>query len=375
LKFETLSVHPFERGPQEGMRAVVDAISMSTIFERHPNGEYPEGFSYTRAANPNRSQVEEALAKLEGGTAAAAFSSGSAATTAVFQALEAGDHVICTKGFYGTKNILEEVFKPWGLTFTWMDTNNVLAVEAAMKPNTRLIWAETPTNPMMLVTDIFGVSEVAHKHGALALFDNTLASPVIQRPLELGADLVMHSTTKYLGGHSDVLGGAVIARENSEFFQRVRRIQSVTGAVPSPFECWLLVRGIRTLALRARTQSANAQKIAEFLAGHPRVEKVLYAGLTSHPGHDIAAKQMYGGFGGLMSFLVKGDDKDALGMTSHLQVITRATSLGAVETTVDHRYSVEPPGTPTPKNLLRLSVGIEHVDDLIADLDQALGKM
>ena len=348
---------------------------MSTIFERHPNGEYPEGFSYTRAGNPNRSQAEEALAKLEGGTEAAAFSSGSAATTAVFQALQAGDHVICTKGFYGTKNILEEVFKPWGLTFTLMDTSDAAAVEAAMKPTTRLIWAETPTNPMMLVTDIRRVSQIAHQHGALALFDNTLASPVIQRPLELGADLVMHSTTKYLGGHSDVLGGAVIAKENSELFQRVRRIQSVAGAVPSPFECWLLVRGIRTLALRARTQSANAQKIAEFLAAHPKVERVLYAGLKSHSGHEIAAKQMNGGFSGLMSFLVKGDDKDALGMTAHLQVITRATSLGAVESTVDHRYSVEPPGTPTPKNLLRLSVGIEHVDDLIADLDQALAKM
>lgn len=348
---------------------------MSTIFERHPSGEYPEGFSYTRAGNPNRAQAEEALAKLEGGAEAAAFSSGSAATTAVFQALNAGDHVICTKGFYGTKNILEELFKPWGLTFTLMDTNDAAAVDAAMKPNTRLIWAETPTNPMMLVTDIRRVSEIAHKHGAVALFDNTAASPLIQRPLELGADLVMHSTTKYLGGHSDVLGGAVIGKENSEFFQRVRRIQSVAGAVPSPFECWLLVRGIRTLALRARTQSASALAIAEFLAGHAKVEKVLYAGLKSHPGHEIAAKQMNGGFGGLMSFLVRGDDKAALGMTAHLQVITRATSLGAVESTVDHRYSVEPPGTPTPKNLLRLSVGIEHVDDLIADLDQALAKM
>jgi cystathionine gamma-synthase len=198
---------------------------------------------------------------------------------------------------------------------------------------------------------------------------------VIQRPLELGADMVMHSTTKYLGGHSDVLGGAIITKENSEFFQRLRTIQAAAGAVPSPFECWLLVRGIRTLALRARTQSANALRIAEFLSAHPKVESVLYAGLKSHPGHAIAASQMQGGFGGLMSFLVKGDDKSALGMTAYLQVITRATSLGAVESTVDHRYSVEPPGTPTPKNLLRLSVGIEHADDLIADLDQALSHV
>jgi cystathionine gamma-synthase len=375
LKFETLSVHPFERGPQQGARPVVEAITLSTIFERHPGGDYPEGWSYSRPGNPNRNQLEEALASLESGTQAAAFSSGSAATAAVFQALAPGDHVICSKGFYGTKTLLESIFKPWGLTYTLMDTADALAVESAMRPQTKLIWAETPTNPMMLITDIRRVSEIAHKHGAIALFDNTAASPVIQRPLELGADLVMHSTTKYLGGHSDVLGGAVIAKENSEFFQRVRMIQAAAGAVPSPFECWLLVRGIRTVALRARMQSANAQRIAEFLAGHSKVEKVLYAGLTSHPGHDVAASQMQGGFGGLMSFLVKGDDKTALGMTAHLKVITRATSLGAVESTVDHRYSVEPPDTPTPKNLLRLSVGIEHVDDLIADLDQALARM
>jgi cystathionine gamma-synthase len=370
-----LSVHPLERGPQQGARPVVDAITLSTIFERHPSGEYPEGFSYSRPANPNRQQLDEALAHLEGGEHAAAFSSGSAATTAVFQALKPGDHVICTKGFYGTKIILEQIFKPWGLTFSLIDTNDVAVVEAAMQRSTKLIWAETPTNPMMLVTDIRRVSAIAHKHGALALFDNTAASPVIQRPLELGADLVMHSTTKYLGGHSDVLGGAIIAKENSGFFQRVRMIQAAAGAVPSPFECWLLVRGIRTLALRARTQSWNAQRIAEFLAGHSKVERVLYAGLKSHPGHDVAASQMHDGFGGLMSFLVKGDDKAALGMTSYLKLITRATSLGAVESTVDHRYSVEPPGTPTPKNLLRLSVGIEHVDDLVADLDQALAHV
>jgi cystathionine gamma-synthase len=375
LKFETLSVHPFERGPQEGARPVVEAISLSTIFERHPGGEYPEGLSYSRPGNPNRNQLEEALAKLEGGAAAAAFSSGSAATAAVFQAMRPGDHVICTKGFYGTQTLLRDIFQPWGLTYTLMDTADAATVEAAMRPNTKLIWAETPTNPMMLVTDIRRVSEFAHKHGALALFDNTAASPVIQRPLELGADLVMHSTTKYLGGHSDVLGGAIITKENSEFFQRLRTIQAAAGAVPSPFECWLLVRGIRTLALRARTQSANALRIAEFLSVHPKVESVLYAGLKSHPGHAIAASQMQGGFGGLMSFLVKGDDKSALGMTAYLQVITRATSLGAVESTVDHRYSVEPPGTPTPKNLLRLSVGIEHADDLIADLDQALSHV
>jgi cystathionine gamma-synthase len=374
LKIETLSVHPFETGPQTGARPVVDAISLSTIYERHPSGEYPEGYSYSRPGNPNRDHLEQALAQLEKGAVAAAFSSGSAATSAVFQALKPGDHVICSKGFYGTKNLLENLYEPWGLKFTLMDTSDTGAVEAALRPETKLIWLETPTNPMMSITDIRRVADIARKRGALSLVDNTAASPVLQRPLELGADLVMHSTTKYLGGHSDILGGAVIARENSPFFQRVRMIQSIAGAVPSPFECWLLLRGIRTLALRARTQAANAQRIAEFLAQHNNVENVLYAGLKSHPGHDVAAAQMQGGFGGLMSFLVKGSDKEALAMTSHLNLVIRATSLGAVETTVDHRYSVEPPGTPTPKNLLRLSVGIEHVDDLIEDLDQALNK-
>jgi len=354
---------------------VVDAISLSTIYERHAGGDYPEGYSYTRASNPNRTELERALAHLEGGTEAAAFSSGSAATNAVFQSLGPGDHVICADGFYGTRNLLQTVFKDWGLAVTLLDTSVAANVQAAIRRETKLVWIETPTNPMMRVTDIRRVCEMARQAGATSIVDNTIASPVLQRPLELGADMVMHSTTKYLGGHSDILGGAIIARAKSPLFERIGQLQKIAGAVPSPFECWLLMRGIRTLALRVRTQSSNALHIAEFLAKHPRVESVLYAGLTSHPGHDIAAQQMRPGFGGLLSFLVKGDDKDALAMTAHLKVITRATSLGAVETTIDHRYSVEPPGTTTPKNLLRLSVGIEHYEDLIDDLDQALNRM
>ena len=374
VRFETLSVHPYDKGAQTGSRAVVEPISLSTIFERHPAGEYPEGYSYTRASNPNRSDLELALAHLEGGTAAATFSSGSAATSAVLQALSPGDHVICSEGFYGTRKLLE-IYKDWGLTFTLLDTSVVSNVQAALRRETKLIWIETPTNPMMRVTDIRRVCEIARQAGATSVVDNTAPSPVLQRPLEFGADIVMHSTTKYLGGHSDILGGALVAREKSAFFERIQMLQHAGGAVPSPFECWLLLRGIRTLALRVRTQASNAMYIAEFLAKHAQVESVLYAGLSAHPGHDVAVQQMRGGFGGLMSFLVKGTDKEALAMTAHLKLITRATSLGAVETTIDHRYSVEPPGTPTPKNLLRLSVGIEHYEDLIDDLDQALAKM
>ncbi|HUN87646.1 MAG TPA: PLP-dependent transferase [Terriglobales bacterium] len=374
MRFETLSVHPYERGEQDGRRAVVEPISLSTIYERHTSGEYPEGYSYTRASNPNRADLESALAHLEGGAEAAAFSSGSAATHAVLQALSPGDHVVCCDGFYGTKKLLS-IFKDWGLSYTLVDMSSVANVRNAMRRETRLVWMETPSNPMMRVADIRGVCEIARDSGATSIADNTVASPVLQRPLELGADMVMHSTTKYLGGHSDILGGALVARERTPLFERIQMLQPAVGAVPSPFECWLLMRGIRTLALRVRAQASNAMRIAEFLQRHAKVESVLYAGLPSHPGHDIAARQMNGGFGGLMSFLVKGSDKEALAMTTHLKVITRATSLGAVETTIDHRYSVEPPGTTTPKNLLRLSVGIEHYEDLIEDLDQALNRM
>ena len=374
VKFETLSVHPYERGEQNGVRPVVDPISLSTIYERPVAGAYPEGYSYTRASNPNRADLERALANLEGGAVAAAFSSGSAATHVVLQSLSPGDHVVCHEGFYGTRTLLN-VFKDWGLTYTLVDMSSIPNVQGTMRRETRLVWMETPSNPMMRVADIRRVCEVARQAGAASVVDNTAASPVLQRPLDLGADMVMHSTTKYLGGHSDILGGALIARAKTPLFERIEMLQHAVGSVPSPFECWLLMRGIRTLALRVRTQAANAMRIAEFLAKHPKVESVLYAGLSSHPGHEIAVQQMHGGFGGLMSFLVKGSDREALGMTTHLKLITRATSLGAVETTIDHRYSVEPAGTTTPKNLLRLSVGIEHYEDLIEDLDQALNRM
>ena len=375
MRFETLPVHPVDRGEPSGSRPVIDSISLSTIYERHANGDYPEGYSYTRASNPNRDQLEHALARLEGGAVAAAFSSGSAATNAVFQSLSPGDHVICTDGFYGTRKLLEQIYRDWGLAFTLVDTSNAAAVQSALRRETRLIWIETPTNPMMRVTDLARICEIAREQGVTSIVDNTVCSPVLQQPIELGADMVMHSTTKYLGGHSDILGGAIISREKTPLFDRIRTIQTTAGAVPSPFECWLLLRGMKTLALRVRSQASHALSIAEYLASHAKVESVLYPGLPSHPSYEITCRQMRGGYGGLLSFLVKGSDKEALEMTSHLKLIARATSLGAVETTIDHRYSVEPPGTPTPKNLLRLSVGIEHIDDLLEDLEQALNKI
>jgi cystathionine gamma-synthase len=293
---------------------------------------------------------------------------------AVFQALRPGDHVIASIGYFGTNKLLEDVLKPWGLDCTLLDTSDTDAVRGAVKKNTKLLWVETPSNPRMHVTDIAAVAEIAHKAGAKLVVDNTVGTPMLQRCFELGADLVMHSTTKYLGGHSDVLGGAIVSRKKDEFFERVHHLQGYAGAVPSPFDCWLIHRGMKTMSLRVPAQSANAMRVAEFLTTHPSVERVLYPGLSKHPGHEVAARQMRGGFGGLMSFLVKGRRAEALKVASNLRLIKRATSLGGVESTIEHRESVEPPGFGTPANLLRLSCGIEHADDLMDDLRQALEK-
>jgi cystathionine gamma-synthase len=369
---ETLAVHSGETLSTYENEPITPPIVLGTNFERHGDGEYKRGWSYTRAANPNRSAWESTLAALEGGRAAAAFSSGSAATTALFQALQPGDHVIATAGFYGTTKILKQLLGPWGLQTTLLETGDVDAVRAAFTAKTRILLVETPSNPMMRVSDIAALAEIAQARGARLVCDNTVATPVLQRCLELGADLALHSTTKYLGGHSDVAGGALVARQEDEYFARIREWQTAGGAIPSPFDCWLLQRGVKTLALRVRQQSASALKLAERLARHRNVEQCLYAGLPAHPGHAVAARQMRGGSGGLLSFLVRGGQKEALTVTAKCRLIRRATSLGGVETTIDHRASVEPPGFGTPENLLRLSVGIEHVDDLIADLEQAL---
>ncbi len=371
MKIETLTVHAGHSLTPNENEPIVPAITLSTIFERAEDGSYRHGHIYTRASNPNRRALESALVELEGGKTAAAFASGSAATLAVFQALAPGDHVIATEGFYGTTKLLQDVMKPWGLECSLVNTSDAAAIRNAIRPSTKLIWLETPSNPQMRVSDIAEVAKIAHAAGAWLICDNTVGTPILQRCFELEADLVMHSTTKYLCGHSDVLGGAIVSREEDVFFQRIRMIQAIGGAVPSPFDCWLLHRGMRTMSLRVRTQSENALAIAKFLAGHAGVEKSLYPGLETHPGHDIAKKQMRQ-FGGLLSFLVRGGRERALAMTGKLRLIRRASSLGGTESTIEHRASVEPPNSGTPEALLRLSVGIEHVDDLIADLEQAL---
>ncbi len=376
MKIETIAVHAGKTiDPTTG--AVMPPIHLSTTFERTADGSYPSGFSYIRSDNPTRRSLEEALVALEGGVAAATFGSGMAAIMAVFQSLRTGDHVIIPDDIYfGTGKLVRELFVPWGLHYSAVDMTDLIAVQAAVLPETKLIWVETPSNPLLKITDVAAVAAIAHDAGAICACDSTWPTPMLQRTLELGADLAIHATTKYLGGHSDVLGGAVITNAESDFWTRLLMIQRTGGAVPSPFDCWLTLRGIRTLPYRMRAHCENAKQVAGFLAQHPQVAVVHYPGLTSHPGHAVAAKQMRD-FGGMLSFQVKGDDKhsgmeNALRVANQTKIFTQATSLGGVESLIEHRFSVEGPNTKTPDNLLRVSVGLEHPDDLIADLEQAL---
>ena len=371
MRIETLAVHA-GREIDRATGAVTPPIHLSTTYEREADGSYPRGYSYSRSANPNRDALEKCLAALEGGAAAAAFSSGSAATMTLLQALEPGDHVIApTDVYHGTARLLREVLAPWGLEISFVDMTDPRHVERAVRPKTRLIWVETPSNPLLKITDIARVSDIAHTAKALCACDNTWASPVLQRPFELGADLIVHASTKYLGGHGDVLGGGLIAKVEDGFFQRIRKIQTTGGAVPSPFECWLVLRGVPTLPYRMRGHSEGAVKVATFLSRHPAVEAVHYPGLKEHPGYEIASRQMQQP-GGMLSFQVKGGRARAFDVAAKVKVFTRATSLGGPESLIEHRASVEGPETQTPDNLLRLSIGLEHADDLIEDLTQAL---
>jgi len=373
MRIETLAVHAGHAvDPTTG--AVTPPIHLSTTFAREPDGSYRQGYVYSRSGNPNREALEQCLCALEGGAAAAAFASGSAATSAILQALAPGDHVVAPEdAYYGTAHLLREVFGPWGLRTTFVDTTDPAQVEAALQPETRLVWVETPSNPLLKVTDIARVAAVAHAVGARCACDNTWATPILQQPLALGADLAMHATTKYLGGHSDVLGGAVVARSDDEFFQRIRHIQSSGGAVPSPFDCWLVLRGVRTLPYRVRAQAESAQRVATFLRTQPAVEAVHYPGLPDHPGHEVARRQM-AAFGGMLSVQIAGGWDTTVGVAAQVRLFTRATSLGGTESLLEHRASVEGPATRTPGNLLRLSIGLEHPDDLIEDLAQALER-
>ena len=371
MRFETRAVHAGS-AVDPGTGAVTSPIQLSVTFERDPDGGYPRGFLYGRNGNPNREELERCLADLEGGEAAAAFASGTGAIMGLVQALAPGDHMIAPTDVYqGTARLLRDIMMPWGLDVAFIDMTDPAAIAAAVTPRTRLVWVETPSNPLLAVVDIAAAARAAHEAGALLACDNTFATPALQNPLALGADLVMHSTTKYLSGHSDVTGGVIVARRREGFFERVRGTQVYGGGVPSPFDCWLLRRSIRTLSYRVRAHSEHALALATFLAAHPRVEAVHYPGLLSHPGHAVARRQM-AMFGGMLSFQVRGGRDEALAVAARVKIITRATSLGGVESLIEHRASIEQPGTRTPQNLLRLSVGLEHPDDLADDLAQAL---
>lgn len=371
MKLETLAVHAGHR-PDAATGAVTPPIHLATTFERAPDGTLPHGWLYSRNANPTRDALEQCLAALEGGAAAAAFASGSAATMTVLQALGGGAHVVLPLDvYYGTVKLVREVFATVGIAMTVVDMNDIDAVRGAIRPDTKAVWIESPSNPLVAVADIARLAAAAHEAGAIAVLDNTWATPVLQRPFELGCDLALHSTTKYLGGHGDVLGGALVTRAEDALWERIRTIQSAGGAVASPFDCWLVMRGIRTLPYRMRGHCANARAVAEWLARHRSVERVHWPGLTSHAGHEIASRQMRD-YGGMLSVEVRGGRAGALGVAGRLELFTRATSLGGPESLVEHRATVEGPGTRAPDGLLRMSVGLEHPDDLIADLEQAL---
>ena len=368
---ETIAIHSGMQHDSE-THSIVPPIEVSTNFEHSEKGRQEGDYFYTRVTNPNRVQLERVLADLEGGEAAAAFASGVAAISAVLQALEPGSHVLLPKDlYYGTYVILQNFALRWGIEYTYTDMTDIEAVQKDRRKNTKLIFIETPSNPIMQITDVEKMCQYAKTIGAKTCVDNTWPTPLNMNPIHFGADLVMHSTTKYLAGHSDILGGAVVSAKQDEFFDRIRSIQRMQGSVPSPRDCWLLSRSIRSFPYRMRGHNDNAMKVALYLEKHPKVTTVFYPGLESHEGYEIARSQM-SGFGGMVSFLYDGNMKKTLKAVSKTKLIKRATSLGGIESTWEHRRSSEREGSTTPENLIRFSVGLEHIDDLLADLKLAL---
>jgi len=359
--------------PDDATGALVPPIHTATTFERAADGSYPRGYVYSRERNPTRHLFETTLSDLEGGAACAAFASGMAASAAVFQALRPGDHVLFPDDvYYGVRRLLDSVFVPWGLAYSVVDMADLEEVTAALRPETRLVWIETPSNPMLKVTDVQAVAERAHAVDAMVLVDGTWMTPHLMRPLESNIDLVLHSVTKYLAGHSDVLGGALITRRDDAFWERLSTLHKGTGPVMDPFSAWLALRGMRTLAVRLQMQCASARRIAAFLHRHARVACVHHPSLPDHPGHAVARRQMRD-FGGMLSFEIHGGREEALRVAARVKVFRRATSLGGTESLIEHRASIEAPLSRTPESLLRLSIGLEHPDDLLADLSHALG--
>jgi cystathionine beta-lyase/cystathionine gamma-synthase len=374
VDFETRAIHEGQE-PDPATGAVVTPIYQTSTFVQDEVGVH-KGYDYSRAGNPTRTALETCLASLEGAAHGIAYSSGLGATTTLMHLLEPGDHVVCVNDVYGgVYRMFSQVYEPKGYRFTFVSSDEIDAgLEEHLDERTRLVWLESPTNPLLNVVDIARASAAAHAAGALVVVDNTFATPYLQRPLELGADAVVHSTTKYLGGHSDVIGGFV-ATNDPTVAERLQFLQKALGAVPGPFDCWLVLRGLKTLAVRMERHCENARAVAAFLADHPAVERVLYPGLPDHPGHEVAARQMRD-FGGMISFLA-ADADEASALVGRTTVWTLAESLGGVESLIEvpahmtHASTAESP-FPTPASLVRLSVGIESAADLVADLEQAL---
>lgn len=376
MHFDTLSVHAGHLDDQIG--SVMSPIHVSTTFERDEAGNIGgKGFIYTRWDNPNRRSLESKLAALEGGEEAFAFPSGMAAALALVQTvLEPDTHVIIPDDCYhGIAYLIKSMLPKWKITYTEIDMSNATGIQQAIQKNTKLIIIETPSNPLLKITDIAQVCKIAAANGVLVGCDNTWTTPWIQRPLELGVDLVFHSSTKFFGGHSDVLGGCIIAKKKNLLSEKIREYQTVGGVVPSPFDCWLLNRSLSTLSLRLDRQIKNAAAIADFLNNQPQVQQVYYPGLKSHPNHEIAKSQMNGQFGSMLSVGMKGGEKQALQFAGSMQLFKHATSLGGVESLIEHRRSAEGNSPKSPANLLRLSIGIEYIDDLIEDLRKGLNSL
>jgi cystathionine gamma-synthase len=373
LRLETLAVHA-GRNIDQASGAVAAAIVPSVTFQRDAEVHYPQGYFYSSKGNPNRNSLEAAFAALESGVTAVAFASGCAAITAVLRTLRPGDHVLVPDDvFQGTIRILREILPKWQISYSSADMTDVDAVRAAIRQNTRLVWLETLSNPMLKVTDVASISKLAHESGAVAVVDNTFVTPVFQHPLQLGADLVVHASTKYIGGHGDVLG-VVVARESNSTTETIRQTQLLEGGVPSPFDCWLVHRGFQTLTSRMRGHAQNALHVATALEKEPLITAVYYPGLASHPQFELSRRQLQGGFGRIVSVRVRGGASVASAVCAKVRVFTHATGFGMTESLIQQQTAspTHGLGTNVPEDLLRLSIGLEHPDDLVDDLVTAL---
>lgn len=373
MRTNTKAVH-VGRTYEEDTGAITPNITLSTTFLREQDGSYRKGYQYIRSNNPTRERLETSLASLEGQTHSVTFSSGLAAFTALLLTLEAKDNILLPDDmYYGGRKVVTSLAKQYKFQVDYCNQQDLGEIEKTITDQTKLIWLETPSNPYLKIVDIEHIATLGKKVGALVAVDNTWATPVLQQPLALGADVVMHSTTKYIGGHGDVQGGVVIPSDNNEaLYTKLKYIQNTFGAVPSPFDCWLLLRSIPTLPLRVKQQSATAISLARYLQDHSSIEQVLYPGLPSHINHEIASKQMAGGYGGMISIITKKDEQFARKVANSTKIFKQATSLGGIESLIEHRASIEGPDSKTSKNLLRLSIGIEDPEDLVEDLEQAL---